>query len=83
MDIWKILSPLHSTHLEVFFYKISFIFHFLIQIHFFKKFSWNATGRYRYRSEPVTPITAVRGLVAAGGKTLCFSCTYLHVNVNS
>ena len=63
----KILTPLNSSKLKVFLGIFWEFFIFWIQILSFELEQFE-TGRYRNRSGPVTPVTAVSGPVSVGKK---------------
>ena len=64
-NIWKNLTPLDSSQLEVFLEILGIFFIFLIQIWILNLGRFE-TGRYRNRSGPVWPVTAVSGPVPVG-----------------
>jgi hypothetical protein len=64
-NIWKFLTPLDSTHLEVFLRILWDFFIFWIQIQIL---NWDrlGTGRNQNRSGPVGPVPTVSGPVPTG-----------------
>jgi len=78
-NIWKFLTPLDSSQIEVF---LGIFWDFFIFLNSNLNFELGrfSTGRYRNRSGPVTPVTAVSGPVPVGKKKTLNTPTVLLVD---